>query len=174
MGTHEFGKFRPLRVHMIVRPKLFPNGVGRTWSLIKTWIKLDQADFTDWISFLRSNSMGRKPALIMRLSMLTPKAFHQHEKTEKTMIWWWMFDDELFLWYGWQAKGIQPYFQPEPLSEILTITNLWHPEQDLNLHRTLVQVSLNKVQHSQSHSKLTLKISGLSSWPTLLMRNFPK
>ena len=30
MGTHEFGKFRPLRVHMIVCPKLFPNGVGRT------------------------------------------------------------------------------------------------------------------------------------------------
>ena len=99
MGTHEFGKFRPLRVHMIVRPKLFPNGVGRTWSLIKTWIKLDQADFTDWISFLRSNSMGRKPALIMRLSMLTPKAFHQHEKTEKTMIWWWMFDDVNVWWW---------------------------------------------------------------------------
>ena len=85
MGTHEFGKFRRLRVNMIVCPKLFPNGVGRTWSLSSEW-KLDQADFTDWISFLRSNPMGKKPALIMWFSMLTPKTFHQHEKAEKTMI----------------------------------------------------------------------------------------
>ena len=35
-------------------------------------------------------------------------------------------DDEMFLWYGWPTKGIWPYFQPEPLSEILTITNLQH------------------------------------------------
>ena len=75
MGTHEFGKFRRLRVNMIVCPKLFPNGVGRECSLSSEW-KLGQADFTDWISFLQSNPMGRKPALIMRLSMLTPKAFH--------------------------------------------------------------------------------------------------
>ena len=85
MGTNEFGNFRPLRVHMIVCPKLFPNGVGRTCSL-SCECKLDQADFTDWISFLRSNPMGRKPALIMRLSMLTSRAFHQHEKAETTMI----------------------------------------------------------------------------------------
>ena len=38
-----------------------------------------------------------------------------------------MFDNvELFLWYGWPAKGAQPYFQPGPISEILTIANLWH------------------------------------------------
>ena len=174
MGTHEFGKFRPLRVHMIVCPKLFPNEVGKTWSL-SSECKFDQTDFTDWISFLRSNPLGSKSAIIMRLSMLAPKAFHHHEKAEKTIILIWMFDDdESFLWYGWQAKGIQPYFQPGPLSEILTITNLWHPEQDLNVHRALVQVSLNKVQHSQSHGKLTLKISGLCSWPTLHTRNSPK
>ena len=35
-------------------------------------------------------------------------------------------DDELFLWYGWQMKGLYPYFQPGPLSEILTISNLQH------------------------------------------------
>ena len=33
-------------------------------------------------------------------------------------------DDELFLWYGWPTKGVYPYFQPGPLSEILTIANL--------------------------------------------------
>ena len=33
-------------------------------------------------------------------------------------------DDELLLWNGWQAKGVKPYFQVRPLSEILTITNL--------------------------------------------------
>ena len=31
-------------------------------------------------------------------------------------------DDELFLWYDWQTRGV--YFQPGPLLEILTITNL--------------------------------------------------
>ena len=35
-------------------------------------------------------------------------------------------EDELFLWYGWLTKGVQPYFQLVPLSEILTIMNLWH------------------------------------------------
>ena len=37
-------------------------------------------------------------------------------------------DDELFCWYGWPTKGIyyRPYFQPGPLSEILTIVNLRH------------------------------------------------
>ena len=35
-------------------------------------------------------------------------------------------DDELFLWYGWQTKGVSPYFQPEPFAETLTITNLRH------------------------------------------------
>ena len=33
-------------------------------------------------------------------------------------------DDELFLWYGWPTKGVWLYFQPGPLSEILTIANL--------------------------------------------------
>ena len=33
-------------------------------------------------------------------------------------------DDDLFLWYGWPTKGVWPYFQSRPLSEILTIANL--------------------------------------------------
>ena len=33
--------------------------------------------------------------------------------------------DELFLWYGWPTKGVWPYFQIGPLSEIR--------KQDLNL-----------------------------------------
>ena len=32
-------------------------------------------------------------------------------------IWW----SELFLWYGWPAKGVWPYFQLGSLSEILTM-----------------------------------------------------
>lgn len=35
-------------------------------------------------------------------------------------------DDELFLWEGSSIKGIQPYFQLGPLSDILTIGNLQH------------------------------------------------
>ena len=35
-------------------------------------------------------------------------------------------DDELFLWYGGPTKGVLPYFQPGPLSEIHTIANLRH------------------------------------------------
>ena len=35
-------------------------------------------------------------------------------------------DDDLFLWYGWPTKDVQPFFQLGPLSEILTIANLQH------------------------------------------------
>ena len=35
-------------------------------------------------------------------------------------------DDELFLRNGWPTKGVQLYFQPGPLSKILTIANRWH------------------------------------------------
>ena len=31
---------------------------------------------------------------------------------------------ELFVWYGWPTQDVKPYFQPGPLSEILTIANL--------------------------------------------------
>ena len=49
-------------------------------------------------------------------------------------------DGESFLWYGWPTKGIQPYFQPGLLSEILTIA-----KQNSNLCRTWVQALLNEV-----------------------------
>ena len=34
--------------------------------------------------------------------------------------------DELFLSYGWPKKGVMPYFQLGPLTEIHNIANLWH------------------------------------------------
>ena len=33
-------------------------------------------------------------------------------------------DDELFFLYGCLTKGVKPYFQPAPLSEILTVTDI--------------------------------------------------
>ena len=33
-------------------------------------------------------------------------------------------DDKLFLWYGWQTKGVSSYFQLGSFAEILTIANL--------------------------------------------------
>ena len=35
-------------------------------------------------------------------------------------------DNDFFLWHGWPTKVVKPYFLPGSLSEILTITNLWH------------------------------------------------
>ena len=35
-------------------------------------------------------------------------------------------DDELFLHIDWPVKGVEPYFQLGPFSEILTIANLRH------------------------------------------------
>ena len=37
---------------------------------------------------------------------------------------WWIFDDELFSWYGWLTKDSWPYFQTRPFSETLIIRNL--------------------------------------------------
>ena len=37
--------------------------------------------------------------------------------------WWWCW---IVLWYGWPMKDFKHYFQPGPLSDILTIANLWH------------------------------------------------
>ena len=34
----------------------------------------------------------------------------------------------IFLWYGWPTEGVRSYFQPEPLSEILTIATLRQAE----------------------------------------------
>ena len=35
-------------------------------------------------------------------------------------------DNDLILQNSWPMKSVKPYFQPRTLSEILTITNLWH------------------------------------------------
>ena len=48
--------------------------------------------------------------------------FHAKQKIFSLNV----FRIELFLWYGWLTKGVKPYFQPGPLSEILTIANLQH------------------------------------------------
>ena len=48
-----------------------------------------------------------------------------HIQTRKTSITG-TFHVVLFLRNSWPMKGIKPYFQPGPLSDILTIANLWH------------------------------------------------
>ena len=45
-------------------------------------------------------------------------------KTDQSMKWWW-WRWWFFLRNGWQTKGFKPHYQPGPLSEITTITNLW-------------------------------------------------
>ena len=40
--------------------------------------------------------------------------------------WWWWWWWIVFFWYGSPTKGVSPYFQPGPLSDILSISNLRH------------------------------------------------
>ena len=35
-------------------------------------------------------------------------------------------NEELFFWHGWLKKRLETYFQPERLSQVLTVVNLWH------------------------------------------------
>ena len=65
---------------------------------------------------------------ITKVHLLTCLKSFLHEFTEKCFaaFKWCTIYDELFLWYGWPTKGVKPYFQPGPLSEILTIANLRH------------------------------------------------
>ena len=35
-------------------------------------------------------------------------------------------DEDLFVWNGQRTKSFKSYFQPRPLSEVLTIANLQH------------------------------------------------
>ena len=72
-------------------------------------------------------------------------------------------DDELFLWYGWPTKGVQPYFQPGPLSEILAITNLWHAASRIHdiqllIHNAWYTITNINVQTKQQKSKVIDKI----------------
>ena len=48
--------------------------------------------------------------------------------------------DELFLHNIWLTKGINPHVQPEPMSEILTIANLWHDASRVNPFLTNVRL----------------------------------
>ena len=65
---------------------------------------------------------------ITKVHLLTCLKSFLHEFTEKCFaaFKWCTIYDELFLWYGWPTKGVKPYFQPRPLSEILTIANHQH------------------------------------------------
>ena len=47
--------------------------------------KTDQADFTDWISFVPSN-LTEEISPNKEASTQIPKVFHQHEKSEKKMM----------------------------------------------------------------------------------------
>ena len=72
-------------------------------------------------------------------------------------------DAELFLRNGWPTKGVKPYFQSGPLSEILTIANLRHAESKILItttpprhnnttprrHSSVVSFSQNRLQREQ-------------------------
>ena len=51
--------------------------------------KIDQADFTDWMSFLTSNLIWKESVLIQKPSAQIPKAFQQHGLLMKT--WWFRY-----------------------------------------------------------------------------------
>ena len=68
----------------ILHPLLFPSGGGRKWALSSEY-KIDQVNFTDWMSFLTSNKKW-KATLIQKLSPQIPKAFLQHGGAEKAKI----------------------------------------------------------------------------------------
>ena len=56
-----------------------------------------------------------------------PSSIQNHKDFRKGLIYFLISDDDnkLLLWYGWPTKGVKPYFQSEPLPEILTIGNFW-------------------------------------------------
>ena len=61
-------------------------------------------------------------------------------------------NDELFLWYTWPRKGVQPYFLLEPLPESFTITNLRHAASRILIWTDpRVQLSWMKLRSSNYH-----------------------
>ena len=58
-------------------------------------------------------------------------------------------DDELFVWYGLLTKGVQPYFQPGSLSEILTIANLRHAASRVNALEEIGENILNCISNTE-------------------------
>ena len=58
------------------------------------------------------------------------------------LIWWWWT-----VFVEWLTDGrcsVQLYFQPEALSDVLTIPNLQHSEEDWNMCRTECKALLNE------------------------------
>ena len=58
-------------------------------------------------------------------------------------------DDELFVWYGWLTKDVQPYFQPGSLSEFLTIANLRHAASRVNALEEIGENILNCISNTE-------------------------
>ena len=71
-----------------------------------------------------------------------------------------------FLWYGWPTKCVWPYFQPGPLSEILTIANLRHAASRVwTCAEPEFRLSWMKLCSSDNHyicRKVNSKLSALS------------
>ena len=67
----------------VSRSLLFPHRVGRTEALSSA-CKTDQADFTDWMSFLTSNLIKEiNPTEVLSKNT---SVFHQNGEAGKTMI----------------------------------------------------------------------------------------
>ena len=82
-----------------------------------------------WVHNITANgnvSSSSKLSLFVKISNFWPRLnvliFEPHSR----LSFFCKFSYELFLRNGWPAKGVKLYFQPRPLSEILTIANLWH------------------------------------------------
>ena len=69
--------------------------------------------------FLNSKSKG---SVYLRKSRIKVRHMSYFEQSFKYFYISWIF----FLCCGWPTKGVYPYVQPGPLSEILTIANLRH------------------------------------------------
>ena len=79
-------------------------------------------------------------------------------------------DEELLLQNDWPTKGVKSYFQPGPLSEILTIVNLWHAVNKIwTCTEAEFKLCQMKLCSSDNHYNLALDfwschLSTIKSW----------
>ena len=71
-------------MHSYVLYQFSPEGVGSGLSALSA--KIDQADFTDWMSFLLSNLMEEISPNPVKISEQIPKDFHKQRIAEKTKM----------------------------------------------------------------------------------------
>ena len=103
--------------------------------------------FTEWryvnlacfIILLWSDGNISSPLRYSYLSILSASNADIFATSLLIVLWWWWW---ILLWYGLPTKGVQPYFQTRPLSEILTIANLWHAA---SMTSTSAEPELNEV-----------------------------